>query len=77
MASFRSQAESPLQRWHAHALNAVFLPRTGNKACIHICSTLTEKLPFDVSHWKTTLYHPGQTHKLAKELAQRLKAVLD
>ena len=53
---------------YAHALN---------KPCIHICSTSTEKLPFDVSHWKTTMYHPGQTHKLAKELAQRLKAVLD
>jgi hypothetical protein len=48
-----------------------------NKPCIHICSTSTEKLPFDVNQWKTTMYHPGQTHKLAKELAQRLKAVLD
>jgi nucleoside 2-deoxyribosyltransferase len=52
---------------YAHALN---------KPCIHICSTSTDKLPFDVSHWKTTLYHPGQTHKLAKELAQRLKSIL-
>ena len=53
---------------YAHALK---------KPCIHICSTTLEKLPFDVANWKTTLYHPGQTHKLAKELAQRLKAVLE
>src|ERR687892_640884 len=53
---------------YAHALK---------KPCIHICSTTVEKLPFDVAQWKTTLYHPGQTHKLAKELAQRLKAVLE
>lgn len=52
---------------YAHALK---------KPCIHICSTPLEKLPFDVSQWKTTLYHPGQTHKLAKELAQRLKEAL-
>jgi hypothetical protein len=53
---------------YAHALK---------KPCIHICSTTVEKLPFDVAQWKTTFYHPGQTHKLAKELAQRLKAILD
>jgi nucleoside 2-deoxyribosyltransferase len=53
---------------YAHALK---------KPCIHICSTTVEKLPFDVAQWKTTFYHPGQTHKLAKELAQRLKAVLE
>ena len=35
------------------------------------------KLPFDVAQWKTTLYQPGQTHKLQKELTQRLKAILD
>lgn len=52
---------------YAHALK---------KPCIHICSTTVEKLPFDVAQWKTTFYQPGQTHKLAKELAQRLKAVL-
>jgi hypothetical protein len=46
------------------------------KPCIHICSTSTDKLPFDVAQWKTTQYHPGQTHKLAKELAHRLKAAL-
>jgi hypothetical protein len=46
------------------------------KPCIHICSTSTDKLPFDVAQWKTTQYHPGQTHKLAKELALRLKAAL-
>ncbi|MGH9820857.1 MAG: hypothetical protein ACRD43_11865 [Pyrinomonadaceae bacterium] len=53
---------------YAHALK---------KPCIHICSTSTDKLPFDVSQWKTTQYHPGQTHKLAKELAQRLKGALE
>jgi len=52
---------------YAHALR---------KPCVHICSTPVEKLPFDVAQWKTTLYHPGQTHKLQKELAQRLKAIL-
>jgi len=36
-----------------------------------------DKLPFDVGQWKTTRYDPGQTHKLAKELAQRLKSILD
>ena len=46
------------------------------KPCIHICSTATDKLPFDVAQWKTTQYSAGQTHKLAKELAQRLKAAL-
>ncbi len=52
---------------YAHALK---------KPCIHICSTPLEKVPFDVHQWKTTKYHPGQTHKLGKELAQRLKEVL-
>jgi hypothetical protein len=46
------------------------------KPCIHICSTATDKLPFDVAQWKTTQYSAGQTHKLGKELAQRLKAAL-
>lgn len=53
---------------YAHALK---------KPCVHICSTSTEKLPFDVAQWKTTVYQPGQTHKLQKELTQRLKAILD
>ena len=53
---------------YAHALK---------KPCVHICSTPVEKLPFDVAQWKTTLYQPGQTHKLQKELTQRLKAILD
>jgi hypothetical protein len=52
---------------YAHALK---------KPCIHICSTSLEKLPFDVLQWKTTKYNPGQTHKLGKELAQRLKDAL-
>jgi hypothetical protein len=52
---------------YAHALR---------KPCIHICSTPMEKLPFDVGQWKTTTYHPGQTHKLAQELAHRLKEAL-
>jgi hypothetical protein len=53
---------------YAHALR---------KPCVHICSTPVEKLPFDVAQWKTTLYQPGQTYKLQKELTQRLKAILD
>ncbi len=53
---------------YAHALK---------KPCIHICSTPIEKLPFDVLQWKTTKYNPGQTHKLGKELAQRLEEALD
>jgi len=53
---------------YAHALK---------KPCVHICSTSLERLPFDVGQWKTTLYHTGQTHKLQKELTQRLKAILD
>ncbi len=52
---------------YAHALK---------KPCIHICSTAVEKLPFDVAQWKTTKYHPGQTHKLTVELARRLKAIV-
>jgi hypothetical protein len=52
---------------YAHALK---------KPCVHICSTPMEKLPFDVAQWKTSLYHPGQTYKLQKELTQRLKAIL-
>jgi hypothetical protein len=52
---------------YAHALK---------KPCIHICSTSLDKLPFDVLQWKTTKYNPGQTHKLGKELAQRLKDAL-
>ena len=53
---------------YAHALK---------KPCIHICSTPMDKLPFDVLQWKTTKYNPGQTHKLGKELAQRLKKALE
>lgn len=53
---------------YAHALK---------KPCVHICSTPVDKLPFDVAQWKTTLYQPGQTHKLQKELTQRLKSILD
>jgi hypothetical protein len=47
------------------------------KPCVHICSTVTDKLPFDVAQWKTTQYQPGQTHKLRKELTQRLRTILD
>jgi hypothetical protein len=36
-----------------------------------------EKLPFDVAQWKTTPYQAGQTHKLRKDLTQRLKAIVD
>jgi hypothetical protein len=47
------------------------------KPCIHICSTPMEKLPFDVAQWKTTRYEPGQTHKLRRDLTQRLKVIFD
>jgi len=47
------------------------------KPCVHICSTPMDKLPFDVAQWKTSEYRSGQTHKLGKDLAQRLKAILD
>ena len=47
------------------------------KPCIHICSTPMDKLPFDVAQWKTTPYQSGQTHKLRKDLTQRLKAIVD
>ena len=53
---------------YAHALK---------KPCIHICSTPFEKIPFDVSQWKTTKYTPGQIYKLRNELAERLKAAID
>jgi nucleoside 2-deoxyribosyltransferase len=47
---------------YAHALN---------KPCIHICSTSTEKLPFDVSHWKTTMYHPGHAAQRSSNASTR------
>ena len=47
------------------------------KPCIHICSTSLEKIPFDVAQWKTTPYEPGQTHKLRRDLTQRLKAIFE
>ena len=47
------------------------------KPCVHICSTPLEKLPFDVAQWKTTRYEPGQTHKLRRDLTQRLKAIFE
>jgi hypothetical protein len=45
------------------------------KPCVHICSTPFDKLPFDVAQWKTTRYEPGQTHKLRRDLTQRLKSI--
>ena len=47
------------------------------KPCIHICSTALEKLPFDVAQWKTTPYEAGQTHKLRRDLTQRLKTIFE
>jgi len=47
------------------------------KPCVHICSTPLEKLPFDVAQWKTTRYESGQTHKLRRDLTQRLKAIFE
>lgn len=60
-----------------NVLHEAGYPHALKKPCVHICSTPVEKLPFDVGQWKTTLYQPGQTHKLQKELTQRLKAILD
>ena len=65
--SFEAKPNVLYETGYAHALR---------KPCIHICSTSLEKLPFDVLQWKTTKYNPGQTHKLGKELAQRLKEAL-
>lgn len=47
------------------------------KPCVHICSTPLEKLPFDVAQWKTTRYEAGQTHKLRRDLTQRLKTIFE
>jgi nucleoside 2-deoxyribosyltransferase len=47
------------------------------KPCVHICSTPMDKLPFDVAQWKTTRYEAGQTHKLRRDLTQRLKTIFD
>jgi len=43
------------------------------KPTIHICSTPLGDLPFDVAHWNTISYTPGQTHQLRPRLASRLK----
>jgi nucleoside 2-deoxyribosyltransferase len=43
---------------------------------IHICSGPLSKLPFDVRNWRTLEYKRGQTHRLARILAKRLRAVL-
>ena len=52
------------------------IAHTLKKPSIHLCSTSLNKLPFDVSQWKTTEYKPGQIHKLRQELTRRLKEVL-
>jgi hypothetical protein len=49
---------------YAHALN---------KPTIHICSTPLGELPFNVGHWNTIPYTPGQTHQLRPVLARRLR----
>lgn len=53
---------------YAHALH---------KPTIHICSTPVNELPFDVGHWNTLAYQKGQTHRLRRPLARRLKAVVE
>jgi hypothetical protein len=52
---------------YAHALE---------KPTVHICSTPTDQLPFDVSHWNTIQYTMGQTYHLRDKLAKRLRSVL-
>lgn len=52
---------------YAHALD---------KPAVHICSTSTDKLPFDVRNWNTLEYRRGQTAELRAPLARRLKHVL-
>lgn len=52
------------------------IAHTLKKPCIHLCSTPLDKLPFDVSQWKTSEYKIGQIHKLRQVLTRRLKDVL-
>jgi hypothetical protein len=52
---------------YAHALE---------KPTIHICSTPLKDLPFDVSQWNTIGYQQGQTHKLGRIIARRLRSIL-
>ncbi len=52
------------------------IAHTLKKPCLHLCSTPLDKLPFDVSQWKTTPYKIGQIHKLRQVLTRRLKEVL-
>ena len=52
---------------YAHALK---------KPTIHICSTPLGDLPFDVAHWNTIPYSPGQTHQLRSKLTRRLKQAI-
>ena len=43
---------------------------------VHITSTPTSELPFDVRNWNVLSYVAGQTHKLREPLKKRLQAVL-
>jgi hypothetical protein len=47
-----------------------------NIPTVHICSTPLRDLPFDVSHWNTITYQPGQIHKLGGKILARLKAII-
>jgi hypothetical protein len=47
-----------------------------NKPTVHICSTPLRDLPFDVSHWNTIVYQPGQIHQLGAKIYSRLKAII-
>lgn len=52
---------------YAHALG---------KPVVHITSTSTSELPFDVRNWSTLKYEVGRTHKLREILSTRLKSIL-
>lgn len=51
----------------AHALN---------KPVVHLTSTDTKQLPFDVRNWSTILYEKGRTHRLKIALVERLRAII-
>lgn len=52
---------------YAHALG---------KPVVHITSTPTNELPFDVRNWNTIKYEPGRTHKLREVILKRLQSII-
>ena len=50
--------------------------QASGKPVVAICSTPTEKLPFDVRNLNVLRYAAGQTHRLRPRLARRLRAAL-